>query len=407
MLISTPFLLSSMGAKNYGLWNLGLAFLGLIGIADVGIGAATIKYIAEFNENNDIQSLSEIITTSFAITILLGVFFTTILFLLSPWFASFFTDIRNRDTDILLIFQICILGLFPVILENIGLAIPRGFQDYKTTTILLISQNIFTILLAVWVVIKNGTIVQIISGTVIIVWCFAISSLVIAFRKARRIGFYITFSLNALRNLTRFMLFMGVTGIGIKIFTLFDRIVVAQTLGLEASAYYSIATGVANKFTALGSAATQALFPAFSSWNVNNNKQSIWKKLVTATLLIGIGAIVPGMILLCFSQPLVFWWLGKENGSAVLLPMQILIFIYMIKTITAPSYQAANGLGFPWITTLAIMIASLGTIGLIIVLGKIYGLNGAAWANIASWSLFIIVFYLYKTLKHQKVDVGL
>ena len=406
MLVSTPFLLSGMGAASYGLWSLGLAFLGLIGLADIGIGAATTKFIAEYVENNDIKGLSEIITISFAITLFVGTIFTGILLLLSSWIASFFISSEFSIGVITFIFQICIFGLFAILIENIGLAIPRGFQDYRTTTILLSGQNVLTILFAVWIVFIRGTITQIFIGMVIIVWCFAIGSLVIALYRVRKRGINFAFSLNTFHKFIDFMFFMGLTGIGLKIFSLFDRVVVAQTLGLEVAAYYSIATGIANKFTAFGTAATQALFPAFSSWYVNKEKNSIWEKLKTATLLVGIGSIVPGCFLLVFSQPLVYWWLGKQNGSAVLIPLQILILVYMVKTVTAPSYQAANGLGFPWMTWLTTIIGSFGTIGLIIILGKSFGFIGAAWANIAIWVNLSLPIFLYYKIFRKKYSVN-
>jgi len=395
-----------MGAHDYGLWTLALAFLGLMGIADIGIGSATTKFIAEFNEKQDTQRLSETITIAFAISISLAVIFTAMLYFLAPWLTSLFTSPKAQSGEILFIFQICTLGVLPIMLENIGIAIPRGFQDYKVTTILLLVKNISMILCAVWIVSKDGTATQVIMSTVMIAWGLAIISLIVAFHRIKKAGLYITVSSDTLRKLSEFMFFMGITGIGIKIFTLFDRVVVAYTLGLEAAAYYSIATGIANKFTAFGSAATQALFPAFSSWNVKKDRQSIWNKLVSATSLVGIGAIVPGTILLIFSRPLVFWWLGAENGSIVLYPLQILVAVYMIKVITAPSYQAANGLGRPWVTTLTTIIGSLATIGLIIVLGKSFGLIGAIWANIAVWVELSLPVYLYFMLIRRPALAG-
>lgn len=399
MLIATPYLLSGMGVNSYGLWSLALAFLGLIGVVDIGIGAATTKFIAEFKESQDARSLSEIITTSFATSASLGATFTAILYFLSPWLALFFASSETPISQIVMVFQISTLGLLPMMLENIGLAIPRGFQDYRATTIILVLKNILTVVYAVWVVSNNGSVVRVMVGTIFILWVSAIGSLIVAYRKIQKIGIYIIFSLEAFRKIAKFMMFVGPTGIGIKIFTVFDRVIVAQTLGLSAGAYYNIATGIANKFSALASAATQALFPAFSTWSTTKDRGFIWKKIVTITLIIGFGAIIPGTALLIFSRPLVYWWLGKQNGDAVLYPMQILIFIYMVKAITSPSFQAAYGLGYPWITTLTVTMASLGTISLIVVLGKSQGLIGASWANIASWSLFIIPFYLYKILK--------
>ena len=398
MLVATPFLLLRMGTENYGLWNVALAFIGLLGIFDLGMGTAVTKFIAEYLEKRDVQNISSTATTAIVLNALVGLVFTVILYWFSPWLSQLFSSTEVPTIKIEIVFRLAALGLFPMLFENICLAIPKGFQDYKTPTLILTFQNATTLLLAMIITLVNGSIIHVVTGTVIIIWFFTILSLMLAYQRLRQLEAKIVFSSNALHELLGYMLFMGLTGIGIKIFTLFDRVVVAQVLGFSAAAYYIIATGIANKFPAFASAATQALLPAFSSWSVNHEKRLIWKKLFKATLIMGVVVLVPGTIFLLISRPLLIAWLGTQAGETVLYPMRILVFIYMVKTVTAPSFQAANGLGFPWITTIAVTVASLGTISLIVLLGKSQGLVGASWANIASWSLFIIIFYLRKFL---------
>jgi O-antigen/teichoic acid export membrane protein len=291
-----------------------------------------------------------------------------------------------------------------MLFENVCLAVPRGFQDYKTPSFILVFQNTTTLLLAMIITLLKGNVVGVILGTVIVTWIFSIISLIIAVIRLREMRASVVISSKNLHILLSYMAFMGLTGIGIKVFTLFDRIVVAQVLGFSAAAYYIIATGIANKFAAFASASSQALLPAFSSWNVREKGYLVWKKLLKATWIMGGATLIPGTIFLLISRPLLLAWLGVSDGEIVLHPMRILVFIYMVKTITAPSYQAANGMGFPWITALTTLIASFGTIALILYWGRRYSLQGAAWANIASWALFGIIFYLYRVLKPFKVS---
>jgi O-antigen/teichoic acid export membrane protein len=402
MLITTPYLLLHMGPSHYGLWSLCLAFLGLAGAVDIGLGAATIKFVAEYKEKQDTKNLSEVITISIGLAIILGLFFSLVIYFLLPSLVKMFFYNETSPEQILAVLQISILGLFPLMLENVGVSIPRGFQDYQLTTVLITVKNAVITIYAVWVVYQQKSVPEIMIGTIAFMYISSITSIGIAFYKARKFNFSPKFSVLTLKKVASFMAFMGITGIGIKIFTFFDRIVVSQVLGLTGAAYYTIATGIANKIAAFASAATQALFPAFSSWGASQNKILIWKKLKSTTLLIGVLTLIPGTVFLFLSRDLVFWWLGEQNGAEVLYAIQILIFIYMIKTLTAPSYQAANGLGHPWVTTLAVAIASIGTIILIFYLGPRYGLAGVSWANIASWSLFIISISLYFILKNEK-----
>lgn len=405
MLFTTPYLLLKMGPSHYGLWSLCLAFLGLAGAADIGLGAATIKFVAEYKEKQDTKNLSEVITISLGLAIILGLIFSLATYFLLPLIVKTFFYNETSPEQILVVLQISMLGLFPLMLENIAIAIPRGFQDYQLTTALITVKNAVITIYAVWIVYQQKNIPEIMTGTIIFMYISSAISVGVALYKARKFNYSPQFSVSTLKKVASFMAFMGLTGVGIKIFTFFDRIAVTQILGLAGAAYYTIATGIANKIAAFASAATQSLFPAFSSWGAVQNTMLLWKKIKSTTLLIGALTLIPGTVFLLFSRDLVFWWLGEKNGNEALYAIQVLVFVYLIKTLTAPSYQAANGLGYPWITTLAVAIASIGTISLIFYLGPQYGLAGVSWANIASWSLFIISIFLYLILKNKKAEI--
>ena len=404
MLAATPFLLFRMGTETYGLWNVALAFMGLLGVLDLGMGTAVTKFIAEYYEHHDIEKISTTATMAILLNAVIGLVFTALSYWLAPLLSQLFSSAEIMAANIEIVFRLAALGLFPMLFQNVCLAIPRGLQDYKTPTLALLGQNIATLLLAMLITFLGGSIIHVVAGALAITWIFAVISLKVAWDKLRGLHISMAFSSETMRTLLQYMFFMGLTGIGIKVFTLFDRIVVAQVLGFSAAAYYTIATGIANKFSALASAATQSLLPAFSSWNVKDEKQLIWKKLVQATSMMGLVFLLAGGLFLLFSRPLLTAWLGQSGGVLVLYPTRILVFIYMVKTLTAPSFQAANGMGAPWITAFTTLVASFGTIGLILLWGTRYSLTGAAWANIASWALFGILFYLSRRLRSDKLS---
>lgn len=404
MLVATPFLLLRMGTENYGLWNVALAFMGLLGVLDLGMGTAVTKFIAEYNEHRDAEKISTTATMAILLNTTIGLIFTAISYWLAPSLSQLFSSAEITSANIEIVFRLAALGLFPMLFQNVCLAIPRGLQDYKKPTLALLGQSVATLLLAMLITFFGGSVIHVVAGTLGITWIFAVISLKIAWDKLSVLSFSLAFSSDTLRTLLRYMFFMGLTGIGIKVFTLFDRFVVAQVLGFSAAAYYTIATGIANKFSALASASTQSLLPAFSSWNVRDEKQLIWKKLLQATSVMGLVFLISGGFFLLFSRPLLIAWLGQVDGELVLYPTRILVFIYMVKTLTAPSFQAANGMGAPWITALTTLIASFGTIGLILLWATRFSLAGAAWANIASWALFGIVFYLFHRLRSDKLS---
>lgn len=401
MIITTPIFIARMGLENYGLWVISMAVLGLMGALEFGLGTAVTKYIAEYQANGDIRGVSAVATISLGLSVSFGIIFTFPLYVTAPWLATFFPLEQISRQQMASTLVIIVLGFFPLILQNVSLSIPKGFQDYTTPTLVNIAQNILTQALALFIILNEGSVYNAITGAVVILWLSAIVSCGLAIRILQKVGASFYFSRDIFNKVLNYMFFMGITGLGIQIFTLLDRVVVAYVLGLSTAAYYAVATGIANKFSNVGHVVTQALLPAFSSWSVNNQNWELRKKLKKATLIMAAIVLPLGFLLLLISKPLLVVWLGGQTGIAVLPSMQILVFIYMLKTIVAPSFQAVNGLGYPWLTTLTTTIASLGTIGLIFVLGKPFGLIGASWANMAIFINFLLPVSLYFILNRK------
>ncbi len=401
MFFATPFLIGRMGAENYGLWNIALAFLGVVGVFDFGVSPAVIKYISEYYEQNNIADLSAAVSLSFTINTIMGAIFGVLLYFFSGSLAFLFRSDVVSSEQIELILKAASLGFFPMMLQNIGLSIPRGFQNYRTPAIMMVIQNTFTLLSAVLIVFLGGSALQVMISTVILSWLTAVISLYMGWVKLRSIGAKPSFSVNTSKKILRFIMFMGLTGVGIAIFTFLDRIVVGQILGLSAAAYYTIATGVANKFVAIANALTRSLMPAFSSWGIKNNAKHIRVKLFQAMAVISIIIFLPGMLFLYFSRPIIIFWLGDKTGGTVLPVLQILVFIYTTRVIAMPAFQALNGLNFPHITTFTSLTGGIGTIIMIYFIAPHYGLVGAAWANAVSWVAFYTVIYLVNRLNKQ------
>ena len=402
MLITTPMFIHKMGTESYGLWTIALAFLGLIGVFDFGISVAVIKYLSEYYEKNNLADLSAVVGISLAISSFVGILFGTVLFLNSNTLSVIFQSNQISSKQVELILKVISLGLFPMMLQNVGLAIPRGFQDYRITAIVLLIQNTLTVLFALVIVLLNGAVLHVMAGTVIMSWITACASLYIGWKKMSAVGAKLRVSLKTSKIFFRYILFMGLSGLGTTIFTMLDRIVIGQVLGLSAAAYYSIATGVANKFVTLASVTTRSLLPAFSSWGVGKDVKKMKAAYIKATMALGVLILAPGVVFLLFSKHITVFWLGEKTGTMVLPVMRVLIFIYSTRIIAMPAFHALNGLNFPHITTFTSLTAGIGAVLLIYLVAPRYGLLGAAWANSAAWISFYMIVFLLVYLNKQE-----
>jgi O-antigen/teichoic acid export membrane protein len=405
MLVATPFLLARMGAENYGIWTLAMAFWGFMGVFEFGLGSATTKFIAEYREKDDIREISSILITSFGLAVVFSLFSSGILYYFSSYLSHAFPSETVSFSVMENIFRLIAFGLPPAIIENVALAVPKGFQNYRDTTVLSVTKNVAILLVAILIAAFKGSTYQIVQGTIIVLWMYAILGLYLVRRTLRfTTGICLFFSILTFRRILNFILFMGLMGVGVRIFNMVDRIAVVRVLGFSAGAYYAIAIGVANKFSALGSTITQSLVPAFSSWNVNDSAKTIESKLWKITFAMALIIIAITLLFFAIGKPLLVLWLGYDTAMAVLPAMRILVFIYALRTISTPAFQAVNGMGFPHVTASTALLSGVGTIILIFYWGKLYGLVGAAWANAASlMTVFTFFFILYQLRKKSRM----
>jgi O-antigen/teichoic acid export membrane protein len=394
MLFFTPQLVRRMGHEGYGLWHVAISSLGLMGSLELGLGAAVAKYIAEYNSSQDTDGLSSVTTIGFVLSLIVGVVLTLPLYQLAPQIAHLFHASNIASDQVEEAIKLASLGFIPLLLKNNGLAVPRGLQRFGILTAMQLGQNVLTVVVAFIVTLLSDSIEWVVLSTILLMWLFSLGSLVIAFRMLRTLNVRFLFSSAYLRRMFSFMTFAGLDGIGRQVFSSMDRLAVGVVLGLSDVAYYTVAIGIANKFIALASALTEALMPAASVWYATGNMQRLWKYFRRSTaglVLLNLGL---GGALLVLSGPFLRFWMGEDFARPALVPFRILILVYAVMSLTAPAYQIANGIGVPWINTLGALGSGLGTILFIIILGRTVGLEGAAWANAASWSKFLVPVYV-------------
>ena len=71
-LFSIPFLVRRMGAERFGILSFAWIILGSFVIFDLGLGRATIKFVAECLGRNDLENLPKIVWTSVWSQLFLG-----------------------------------------------------------------------------------------------------------------------------------------------------------------------------------------------------------------------------------------------------------------------------------------------------------------------------------------------
>jgi len=70
--VMSPIIIRTLGNRNYGLWELVMSVIGYMGLLDLGIGPALIRFVAVANGKQDKNDLQQTTSTAFAFFIVVG-----------------------------------------------------------------------------------------------------------------------------------------------------------------------------------------------------------------------------------------------------------------------------------------------------------------------------------------------
>jgi O-antigen/teichoic acid export membrane protein len=403
ILIFTPLLLHRMGATNFGLWMLSISFLGLAGLFDLGLGTTIAKYIAEYQERGDVDGLSATATMGFLIYLSIGLLLGLPIFLFAPEAASLFRGSNaEAPRDVIeAVVRLAALSFVPLLLKNAGLAVSIGLQRFKVPMGISVAQSLLTFGMALLITVGGGSVTQVVVSSLAIAWIMAAISLLIGYQALRSLGARVVYSRSQARLMLRFTAFTSVAALGTLLFSAADRITVGVVLGTAAVAYYVVAVGIAGNLLILADVLTRPLMPASSSFIGAGQWARVRMYLVRSTSAIAALELAMSVILLLISRPAMTAWLGADVTAHALSSLRVLIVAYAVIGVFAPAYHIANGSGFPWLPALGGLAGGFLTVWLIIIMGREWGLVGAAWANCGYWANALILFGTLRALKQR------
>ena len=390
MLVFTPLLIKYVGVEGYGLWSLSISILGMVGVFELGLGTAITKYVSEYTARQDQVGLSTVIISGFFLDLVMGCIITIFLYLFADPIARLFSSSSVKHSQITGVIQITAFGFIPLLLRNSTLAVPMGLQRYAFPTAIKIIQSILVFAMTFTLVSLGFAIETAVMNMVFLMWLAGLSSFLVAFRYIRPFKVKWVWSKSHSKQIFSFMSVVSLSGLGSVIFSSLDRLTVGVVLGLSGVTYYTVAIGIPNKLLDLSNALTSALMPAASTWNSTNDAGHLWWILKRSTWFITMTNFLLVMVLLVFSRPLLVLWLGGNMIAEILVPARILLVIYGLISVIAPSYNIANGIGEPWVCALGALAGGSMVIVFIILLGPTMGLVGTAIANSGYMINFVI-----------------
>ena len=312
--IVLPILVRGLGPERYGLLALSLALIGFAAIADLGVGRAVSKYLAEDFETNEVSRTQQHISSALTICVVMGTVATGILALAVPFLVDHVLRIPSplaREARVVL--WTTSFGLLPVLLRISFDGVLAGHHRITELSIGNVSANTLKAGLSVAAVLTGRSIIGVVVANVCVSYLHAFGLWLYTRQHfAGRIRMRLGWNRRIARELVRLGLLSSASSFLAGILLLyFDRFVIAVFLPLAALGYYSAAFDITSKQCYISNPIGQAFFPVFSGKSKADPGQ-FDQYYFHANKMQAVGLTGLAAMLIVLAQPLLTYWISPD-----------------------------------------------------------------------------------------------
>jgi O-antigen/teichoic acid export membrane protein len=395
MVLATPFFIKKLGPEQYGIWMIVNSFIVALGIANIGVGDAVIKFVSKYHALNDPPNIKRITSSAFSINLLVMAVIIAAGVILFFVIRSYnFLNIQEKN--MLLASSSILLGsiVFGMKqMEQLVLSIYKGFERYDTSSIISIISKFLMLSGQVVVVILGYGLFQIfLAGTIISV-VVVFFEYVYAKYRVKYLSFYPHYEKRTIKEIFSFSTWSWTQSVLSIIASQADRFVVISLAGARFLAYYALASTIGGQIHQVFTAAISWVFPKVSGKTERKEELSpLYYKL--QFLVITAGALII-TVLIVFQRPIFHTWLGDETYNHSIILIKLFLYLAFINMVSIVPYFFLLGANLIRLSALFMFISVVFTILLMIIFYQIDPVNGLAYGKVISSLLSIPIMLMF------------
>lgn len=403
----TPMYMKYLGTTDYGINSLVQSIMGYIGMLNLGLGSAIVRYTVRYRAEGKIEEEKSlngmfliIFTSIMLVSILIGAY---IYYILPELFAEKFTLeelIKTRK-----VFAITMIGTavsFPVSVFSTNITSREKFLYQKSLNLLKL---LITPIIGAILMVNGFKLIAIVSLTIILTLITNIFDVVYAFKIGMRLKFN-NFDFKILKDISQYSFYIFLNIIIDRIYWGTDRIIIGKYIGPLAVGIYSIASVFNQIYMNLSTAISGVLFPRINKMVIERKYKELSDMFINVGRIqyILLGLISSGFII--FGNEFIYLWLGKgyEEVYKIALWIMIPLTIPLIQNTGIAIVQARNQHQF---RSIVYFFIALLNIVMSILLVKKYGAIGCAVATGFSFIIGNIIIINIYYWKRADIDIPL
>lgn len=391
---ATPIIVKALGNEDYGIYALVLGFIGYS--FNFGIGRAITKYIAEYRASGENQKIKEVVSATFFLNIVVGLFGVTMICLLASWLVvDVFKIEADAQSKSIQSFYIASATIFFLMLNQVFNAVLQGIHRFDVYSKIFNFNSIALLLGNIVLALYGYGLIVLLAWNLLITAITCIIYAISARKLLPEFGISFNFGRETLRLVLAFS--FGIIGYQIlaNVLLLFERGWITRQLGAESLTYYVVPMMLGLYIHSFISSLMLVIFPLASE--LKDKKERLLRLYTKATKIVVFLVVFMATTLIVESKFFLTLWMGAEfaEKSAILLVFHTITF--GLVAIQIVSWQMTEGLGYPNYNFKIFSVCLFLSLTLMLVLTNDYGNVGVAIARMVGFStIFLSVFYVEK-----------
>ena len=401
MLLFTPFFIKSLGTDEYGIWMFVNSIIASIGVVNLGLGDASIKFVSKYRALNDVANINKIVKTTFSLSLVLLI----IIVILGTGAAYFIEkfNLFNLDNSNLIIASSTI-RLGSIIfgfrqIEQVILATFKGYERYDNASQVSMTSKAILLFSQVITVYLGYHLVELYTVSVFVSAITVVAEIIFSKIKYREVSFVPSLRRESVKEIFSFSSWSWTQSVMGIIAGHVDRLIVITLAGPTFLAYYALASTVGSQVHTVFTASVSWVFPKVSGKTERKeNLSDLYYKMQLLLIVLGTVAVA---ILILFEYPIFHTWLGTETYTNSILYIRLFLFLAFFNMLSIIPYFFMLGANLIRMSALFMFISVVFTIGFMTGGYYITGVTGLAYgkllASIVSIPL-MLMFVHYKII---------
>jgi O-antigen/teichoic acid export membrane protein len=375
--MAIPIVYRNIGHADFGLFTLSLSAIGLFSLLDLGLGRASVRFMARAFAERDSAAAAAIFIQS---AIALGgfsVILCLVLFALAPLVVGLW--IHSQDVDRSVVRQ-CLYILATAVpfagLTSVFRSVLEAREKFGSISVIQSTFGALTYLVPLALSFVSSDVRLLIAGAVLcrlsVCVAFALAAwdmwkAVLPWQSGRLRGH------SEFRQFSFWTVLSNVIGTGI---VYGDRAVLVRMFGLAEIPFYNVPLEMLGRMMIIVNSAATVVFPALS--RVTGNRQLLDRMYAPLATLVGAGVAVGLLALSILTPALLSVWLGASFHDHSSLLVRIMLVGLLFQTLNAMALVFMNAGGFARPITLMHLAETPLYFGALYFCGSRFGLPGMA-----------------------------